>query len=87
MKSESVVIADQHAAVNTFSGLVHTARQANKVGGGRRAPQGELSRIQRWGLSRKIVATYDRKDIVKFNCIGEPFILIYNQDMGIPREP
>ena len=35
MKSESVVIADQKAAVNTFSGLVHTARQANKVGGGR----------------------------------------------------
>ena len=26
MKSESVVIADQQAAVNTFSGLVHTAR-------------------------------------------------------------
>ena len=26
MKLESVVIADQHAAVNTFSGLVHTAR-------------------------------------------------------------
>ncbi len=25
MKSESVVIADQNAAVNTFSGLVHTA--------------------------------------------------------------
>ena len=35
MKSESVVIADQHAAVNTFSGLVHTARQGSKVGGGR----------------------------------------------------
>ncbi len=35
MKSESVVIADQQAAVNTFSGLVHTARQANKVVGGR----------------------------------------------------
>ena len=32
MKSESVVIADQHAAVNTFSGLVHTARQGSKVG-------------------------------------------------------
>ncbi|KKR86833.1 MAG: hypothetical protein UU34_C0009G0001, partial [Candidatus Curtissbacteria bacterium GW2011_GWA1_41_11] len=28
----SLVIADQQAAVNTFSGLVHTARQANKVG-------------------------------------------------------
>jgi hypothetical protein len=28
MKSESLVIADQHAAVNTFTGLVHTARQA-----------------------------------------------------------
>ncbi len=28
MKLELLVIADQHAAVNTFSGLVHTARQA-----------------------------------------------------------
>ena len=28
MKVESLVIADQHAAVNTFSGLVHTARHA-----------------------------------------------------------
>jgi hypothetical protein len=28
MKQESLVIADQHAAVNTFTGLVHTARQA-----------------------------------------------------------
>ena len=26
MKSESLVIADQHVAVNTFPGLVHTAR-------------------------------------------------------------
>jgi hypothetical protein len=26
VKVESLVIADQHAAVNTFSGLVHTAR-------------------------------------------------------------
>ena len=26
MKLESLVIADQNAAVNTFSGLVHTAR-------------------------------------------------------------
>src|ERR1051326_9280719 len=32
VKSESLVIADQHAAVNTFPGLVHTARQATKVG-------------------------------------------------------
>ena len=31
MKSESLVIADQHAAVNTFPGLVHTARQAMGV--------------------------------------------------------
>ena len=29
---ESLVIADQHAAVNTFSGLVHTARQTMRVG-------------------------------------------------------
>ncbi len=32
MKSESLVIADQNAAVNTFSGLVHTARQTMRVG-------------------------------------------------------
>ena len=32
MKLESLVIADQQAAVNTFPGLVHTARQATKVG-------------------------------------------------------
>ncbi len=31
MKSESLVIADQHAAVNTFPGLVHNARQAMEV--------------------------------------------------------
>ena len=62
MKSESVVIADQQAAVNTFSGLVHTARQANKVGGGRRASQEELSRIQRWGLSRNKVSLAEAGD-------------------------
>jgi hypothetical protein len=32
VKSESLVIADQQAAVNMFPGLVHTARQAAKVG-------------------------------------------------------
>ena len=31
MKLESLVIADQHAAVNTFPGLVHTARHTRKV--------------------------------------------------------
>ena len=32
MKSESLVIRDQHARVNAFPGLVHTARQVMKVG-------------------------------------------------------
>ena len=32
MKSESLVIADQHAAVNTFPGLIHTARHTMGVG-------------------------------------------------------
>ena len=31
MKLESLVIANQHVAVNTFSGLVHTARQTMGV--------------------------------------------------------
>ena len=32
MKSESLVIASQHIAVNTFPGLAHTARHTTKVG-------------------------------------------------------
>ena len=32
VKVESLVIADQHAAVNTFPGLVHTARHTRGVG-------------------------------------------------------
>ena len=32
MKLESLVIADQHAAVNTFPGLVHTARHTMGAG-------------------------------------------------------
>jgi hypothetical protein len=32
MKLESLVIVDQHATVNTFPGLVHTARHAMGVG-------------------------------------------------------
>ena len=31
MKLESLVIADQNAAVNTFPGLVHTARHTTKA--------------------------------------------------------
>ena len=45
MKLESLVIADQHAAVNTFPGLVHTARHTMGVGGTgkRRGNRKELS--------------------------------------------
>ena len=34
-KLELLVIADQHAAVNTFPGLVHTARHTMRAGGTR----------------------------------------------------
>ena len=43
MKPESLVIAQQHGAVNTFPGLVHTARHTMEVDIGRRRwanPQG-----------------------------------------------
>ena len=43
MKLELLVIANQHVAVNTFPGLVHTARQAMETGGTRKRcvnPQG-----------------------------------------------
>ncbi len=45
MKVESLVIVDQHATVNTFPGLVHTARQAMKAGSTRSRfpnPQGKV---------------------------------------------
>ena len=32
VKAESLVIPDQHAGVNTFPGLVHTARHTTKAG-------------------------------------------------------
>ena len=32
MKSESLVIVNQNVTVNTFPGLVHTARHVTKVG-------------------------------------------------------
>ena len=35
MKSESLVNVDQNAALNTFPGLVHTARHTTRVGGTR----------------------------------------------------
>ena len=54
MKLESLVIADQHAAVNTFPGLVHTARHAMGVGSTRsccanRKEAGNHGRISDWG--------------------------------------
>ena len=54
MKSELLVIADQHAAVNTFPGLVHTARHTMGVGstrsrrGNRKGPAAE-GEIDDWG--------------------------------------
>ena len=36
MKVESLVIVDQHATVNTFPGLVHTARHIMGIGSTRR---------------------------------------------------
>ena len=54
VKLESLVIADQHAAVNTFPGLVHTARHTMGVGSTRRPCANLLEaadhgRISDWG--------------------------------------
>ena len=54
MKSELLVIADQHAAVNTFPGLVHTARHTMRVGN-TRSPQSNSNEgaaeggLDKWG--------------------------------------
>ena len=43
MKLELLVIADQHAAVNTFPGLVHTARHTMRAGNTRSQGANEKS--------------------------------------------
>ena len=49
VKSELLVIADQHAAVNAFPGLVHTARHTTRVVCTRsRRPN------QQWGAAPKV---------------------------------
>ena len=54
MKSESLVIVDQHVTVNTFPGLVHTARHTMGVGFTRsRLPNrkggGDHGELHDWG--------------------------------------
>ena len=54
MKLELLVIADQHAAVNTFPGLVHTARHTMGVGSTRsrcanRKEAADHGRVSDWG--------------------------------------
>ena len=46
VKSESLVNADQHAALNTFPGLVHTARHTMEVGGARSRHGNMLSKAK-----------------------------------------
>ena len=54
MKLESLVIVDQHATVNTFPGLVHTARHTMGVGFTRRRfanrkEADDHGRVSDWG--------------------------------------
>src|SRR6218665_2837320 len=54
VKSESLVIADQNAAVNTFPGLVHTARHTRGAGSARSSypnrKEGDYHcRVRDWG--------------------------------------
>ena len=54
VKVESLVIAHQHGAVNTFPGLVHTARHTMGVGFTRRRfanrkEAGDHGRVSDWG--------------------------------------
>ena len=54
MKVESLVIAHQHGAVNTFPGLVHTARHTMGVGStlsrlANRKEAADHGRVSDWG--------------------------------------
>src|SRR3546814_3132124 len=58
MKVESLVIVDQHATVNTFPGLVHTARHTMGVGFTRsrcanRKEAADHGKVSDWGADRK----------------------------------
>ena len=46
MKSELLVIVDQHATVNAFPGLVHTARHTMEVGGAQSWPINRLPKAK-----------------------------------------
>ncbi len=50
MKLESLVIADQNAAVNTFPGLVHTARHTMGVGNAEVSDSTERRELPKAGL-------------------------------------
>ena len=54
VKAELLVIADQHAAVNTFPGLVHTARHTTGVGNTR---SGRSQPLMRRRLTKVGLAT------------------------------
>ena len=65
MKLESLVIVDQHATVNTFSGLVHTARQTMRVGNARsrwpnRKEGAVEGRVSDWG---QVVTRYPYENV------------------------
>ena len=51
MKLESLVIVDQHATVNTFPGLVHTARQVMGIGSTRRRGANRKEAADHGGIS------------------------------------
>ncbi len=51
MKLESLVIVDQHATVNTFPGLVHTARQVMGIGSTRNRGANRKEAADHGGIS------------------------------------
>ncbi len=54
MKPESLVIADQRAAVNTFPGLVHTARHTIRVEDTQRYYSNLVRRVSKVCLARRV---------------------------------
>ena len=80
MKLESLVIVGQHTTVNTFSSLVHTARQVSRVGGARIPQSRETAKSVRSTKSSMPddpdgIATRSGNITNKSNCIGEALIL------------
>ena len=73
MKLESLVIPNQNVGVNTFPGVVHTARHATRVGNTRSRLRVVEGRTDDWG---KVVTRYPYRKVGMDHLLSMELLLI-----------